>query len=78
MNNKVITGIIGVIFMLLWLTLSGTVGYSLFVELNNVLNFDPKLLIVATHLIVLIVGTIVLIVAFLMLIELIVKACRWL
>lgn len=64
--------------MLLWLTLSGTVGYSLFVELNNVLNFDPKLLIVATHLVVLIAGTIVLVVAFLMLIELIVKACRWL
>ena len=78
MNNKVITGIIGVIFMLLWLTLSGTVGYSLFVELNNVLNFDPKLLIVAAHLIVLIAGTIVLIVAFLMLIELIVRSCRWL
>lgn len=78
MNNKVITGIIGVIFMLLWLTLSGTVGYSLFVELNNALNFDPKLLIVATHLVVLIAGSIVLIVAFLMLIELIVKACRWL
>ena len=78
MNNKVITGIIGVIFMLLWLTLSGTVGYSLFVELNNALNFDPKLLIVATHLIVLIAGTIVLIVAFLMLIELIVRSCRWL
>ena len=78
MNNKVITGIIGGIFILLWLTLSGTVGYSLFVELNNALNFDPKLLIVATHLIVLIAGTIVLIVAFLMLIELIVRSCRWL
>lgn len=78
MNNKVLTGIVGIIFILLWLTLSGTVGYSLFVELNNVLNLNPKLLIVATHLVVLITGTIVLIVAFLMLIELIVKACRWL
>lgn len=78
MNKKVITGIIGIVFILLWLTLSGIVGYSLFTELNNVLNHDPKLLIVATHLIVLIVGTITLIVAFLMLIELIVKACRWL
>lgn len=78
MNNKIITGIVGIIFILLWLTLSGTVGYSLFIEFNNVLNHDPKLLIVATHLIVLIVGTIMLIVAFLMLIELIVKACRWL
>lgn len=78
MNNKVLTGIVGIIFILLWLTLSGTVGYSLFAELNNVLNLNPKLLIVATHLVVLITGTIVLIVAFLMLIELIVKACRWL
>ena len=78
MNNKVITSIVGIIFILLWLTLSGTVGYSLFIEFNNVLNHGPKLLIVATHLIVLIVGTIMLIVAFLMLIELIVKACRWL
>lgn len=78
MNNKVLTGIVGIIFILLWLTLSGTVGYSLFVELNNILNLNPKLLIVATHLVVLITGTIVLIVAFLMLIELIVKACRWL
>ena len=64
--------------MLLWLTLSGTVGYSLYIEFNNVLNSNPKLLIVATHLVVLIAGTITLIVAFLMLIELIVKACRWL
>ena len=78
MNNKILTGIVGIIFILLWLTLSGTVGYSLFAELNNVLNLNPKLLIVATHLVVLITGTIVLIVAFLMLIELIVKACRWL
>ena len=78
MNNKVITGIIGVIFMLLWLTLSGTVGYSLFVKLNNALNFNPKLLIVASHLMVLIIGTIALVVAFLMLIECITKACRWL
>nr|DAX54742.1 MAG TPA: hypothetical protein [Caudoviricetes sp.] len=78
MNNKVITGIIGIIFILLWLALSGVVGYSLFVEFNNVLNSDPKLLIITTHLVFLIVGTIVLIVAFLMLIELIVKACRWL
>lgn len=78
MNNKVITSIVGIIFILLWLTLSGTVGYSLFIEFNNVLNHDPKLLILATHLIVLIVGTITLIVTFLMLIELIVKACRWL
>jgi len=78
MNKRVITNIVGVIFILLWLTLSGTVSYSLFVEFNNVLNHDPKLLIVATHLIILMVGTIGLIVAFLLLIELIVKACRWL
>ena len=78
MNNKVITGIIGGIFILLWLTLSGTVGYSLYVEFNNVLNSDPKLLIVGMHLAVLIIGSIALIVAFLMLIECITKACRWL
>ena len=78
MNNKVITVIVGIIFILLWLTLSGTIGYSLFVEFNNVLNFNPKLITVASHLVVLIVGTIALIVAFLMLIECITKACRWL
>lgn len=78
MNNKVITAIVGVIFILLWLTLSGTLGYSLYVEFNNVLNFNPKLLIVASHLMVLIIGTIALVVAFLMLIECITKACRWL
>lgn len=78
MNNKVITGIVGIIFILLWLTLSGTVGYSLYVEFNNVLNHDPKLLIVATHLIILIAGTVALIVVFLLLIEVIVKSCRWL
>ena len=78
MNNKVITAIVGIIFILLWLTLSGTIGYSLFVEFNNVLNFNPKLITVASHLVVLIIGTIALIVAFLMLIECITKACRWL
>lgn len=68
--------VVGIIFILLWITLVGVVGYSFFVEFNNILNVNTKLYIAVTHLLAVGVGTIFLAVAFLALVAGVYDVCR--
>ena len=76
MNYRLVLNIIGIIFILLWITLVGVIGYSFYTEFNNVLNVNTKLYISVTHLLALGFGVVFLIIAFLLSATAVQDVCR--